>query len=527
MSCFTIGESIVYERGRMKTLRILFTLTALSLLAVLQVTPNPTLPAAQAAIVPANIDPRVLTATANGGHTSFLLILRAQADLSRATQLSTKADKGTFVFNALRATAARTQPAVRAALDALGLSYRAYYIVNAFAVENGTRDQIERLAARSDVARVESDAGVRMQLPVPTMPPGRAPSVATSTSWGVSKINAPAVWALGYKGQGIVYANADTGVQWNHPALLKHYRGWKSGVVNHNYNWWDAVHQDVSGDNANPCGFSLSVPCDDYGHGTHTLGTGIGDDGKGNKIGVAPGAKWIACRNMEDGVGRPSQYIECFQFFLAPWTLQGQNPRPALAADVISNSWTCPLGAPPDGEGCTPDSLKAAVSAERAAGIFVVASAGNDGGAGCASVDEPPAIYDAATTVGATDSNDNLASFSSLGPVTLDGSNRLKPDLSAPGVNVRSSYPNNQYANLSGTSMAAPHVAGAVALLWSARPALHGNVSATEQVLFNSAYRNVAAAGSCGGTSRNNIPNNLFGYGRLDVWAALKAPASR
>ena len=133
------------------------------------------------------------------------------------------------------------------------------------------------------------------------------------------------------------------------------------------------------------------APCDDAGHGTHTMGSGIGDDGTGNQIGVAPGAKWIACRNMDEGVGRPSTYIECLQFFLAPTDLDGNNPNPYLMPDAVGNSYTCPIGPPPGGETCVTDSLKVAVDNIRAAGVFMALSAGNSGPS-CSSIDEPPGV---------------------------------------------------------------------------------------------------------------------------------------
>lgn len=480
-------------------------------------------PAQAAVLYSSKIDPAVIAATTSGGGVPFLLVLSDQADLSGADRLLSKSQKGQLVFNALLATATRTQPPIRAILDKLKLVYRPYYIVNAFAVENGTLSVLQQLASLAAVSRIEADNSVRMTLPIPRLAPELMPAGPVQVEWGIGKINAPAVWAMGFKGRGVVYANADTGVQWNHPALIAEYRGWNGSTVNHNFNWWDAVHKDVSGNRGNPCGLSVRFPCDDYGHGTHTLGTGVGYLPGKDHIGVAPGARWIACRNMDQGVGRPSQYIECFQFFLAPWDLKMMHANPNRAADIISNSWTCPLGAPPQGENCTPDSLKKAVQVERSAGIFVVASAGNDGSAICSTVDQPPAIYDASTTVGATDSSDDLAGFSSVGPVTVDGSKRIKPDLVAPGVDVRSSFPGSSYAYMSGTSMSAPHVAGAVALLWSAHPEMRGRVTWTENILFKSAMQNVTAVGNCGGTSAANIPNNLFGYGRVDVLAAVKS----
>jgi subtilisin family serine protease len=453
-----------------------------------------------------------------GGTARALVILAEQADVSAARNLPTKEAKGAFVFNTLREVAARTQPPVRAELDRLGLRYRAYYIVNMFAVEGLNAERAATLAARAEVGRIVADPDVPFRGPVERVP---APEKTAAVEWGIQRINADDLWAIGVRGKGIVVANADTGIQWTHPALQKAYRGYerKTGTTKHAYNWWDAIHSDITGGGNPQCGLDVKKPCDDQGHGTHTMGTMVGK-ASGNRIGVAFKARWIGCRNMEQGVGRPSTYIECFEFFLAPWNKDGNNPDPSRAPDVASNSWGCPAS-----ELCTPDAIKTATENLRAAGIFVAASAGNSGPA-CSTVSDPIGIYDASTTVGATDINDLLAAFSSRGPVLADGSNQLKPDISAPGVNVRSSVPNNAYANFSGTSMAAPHVAGAVALLWSGKPALRGDVDATESALFGAAHQNVSVnsgLASCGGTNAATIPNNLFGYGRLNVLRAYNS----
>jgi subtilisin family serine protease len=217
---------------------------------------------------------------------------------------------------------------------------------------------------------------------------------------------------------------------------------------------------------------------------------------------------------MRDGVGTPASYTACFEFFLAPYP-QGGDPlvegRPELAPHVINNSWGCPPS-----EGCDLDSLRQVVETMRAAGIFVVASAGN-AGPGCSSVDTPIGMHDAVTSVGAYDSDGRIAGFSSRGPVTADGSGRLKPDLSAPGVGVRSAAMQNSQPSvdvyLNGTSMAAPHVAGAVALLWSLAPQLIGQVEATELLLLSSAEPVVEAG--CTGVAQS--PNPVYGHGRLDA----------
>ncbi|MBI4675708.1 MAG: S8 family serine peptidase [Chloroflexi bacterium] len=467
--------------------------------------------------VSAKIERAVLEALQKGEPTRALIVMAEQADVSAAENLPTKQAKGAFVFNTLRGTAQRTQAGVRADLERRGASYRAYSVANVIAVENLDAQVAAQIAARSEVGRIAANPDVKFAEPVPVTPSTEA---ARAIEWNIKKIGADQVWSQKIRGQGIVVANQDTGVEWDHPALKKKYRGYaaKTDTVNHSYNWWDAIHSSITG-GGNPCGFNSAAPCDDTDHGTHTMGTLVGSTST-NKIGVAPRAKWIACRNMDNGVGRPSTYIECFDFFLAPWDAAGNNPDPNQAPDVVSNSWGCPPS-----ELCTPDSLQTATRNLRLAGIFVSVSAGNSG-SNCSTISDPSGIYNASTTVGATDSGDSLASFSSRGPITIDGSNRRKPDISAPGVSVRSSVPGGGYSQMSGTSMAAPHVAGAVALLWRAKPNLRGNVKATEKVLFKSAYRKVQVGNqNCGGTDENDIPNNLFGWGRLDVWnASRQAP---
>jgi serine protease AprX len=459
----------------------------------------------------------VLSDSAAGRDARFLVVLRAQGDAHAvAASMSGRSARGRAIVRKLRGTAAVSQARVRAELDRLGVDYRPYWIVNALAVD-GDRAAVEALARLPEVASIESDRGFDAQTATTLHAAPAKHAAPTGIEWNISRVGAPKLWAIGVTGQGIVYANADSGVVWNHAALKAHYRGWDGATVKHDYNWWDAVHADIDGNGTNPCGFNSPTPCDDDtadSHGTHTMGTAIGDDGAGNQIGVAPGAKWIACHNQDQSTGRPSSYIECLQWFLAPTDLQGRNPNPDLRPNVVGNSYVCPPN-----ELCSEDVLRPAVDAMRAAGIFMSVSAGNEGPS-CSTVALPPAPYDSSVSVGASDGQDVIASFSSRGPVTADGSGRAKPDLVAPGVSVRSSEANG-YGVLSGTSMASPHVGGAVALLWSAFPDLRGNVDATERLLEETA-RPLTSAQGCGGNSATAVPNNVYGYGRLDVYAAYQ-----
>lgn len=477
---------------------ILLTIIFLSAIATTSFTP-PT-PAAK-------IDGQLQEIFQAEGTASFLVILDARADLSAATRLPTKAEKGRAVRDALWQTAQTSQVSLRAWLDARGVAYRPFYIVNAILVE-GDAALARAIAARPGVNRLVANPKIKNNVPSPA--PFRLADLwrTAGIELGVRYINAPAVWAMGFTGQGIVIGGQDTGYDWTHPAIKNQYRGWNGSSANHDYNWHDSIHTNTHGTNS--CGTDSPVPCDDNGHGTHTIGTATGDDGAGNQIGVAPGAKWIGCRNMDNGWGTPATYLECFEFFLAPYPVNGTpaEGNPSLAPDVTTNSWTCPSV-----EGCDWATLQSAVEAQRAAGIMTVVAAGNSGSLGCGSISDPPAIYDAAYTVGALNTGyDTLASFSSRGPVTVDGSNRPKPDITAPGTDTRSSIPGGGYTNLSGTSMATPHVAGAVALLWSAVPVLTNKIDATEAYLNAGAH--AIASTECGSTG---IPNNLYGHGRLDV----------
>jgi hypothetical protein len=360
----------------------------------------------------------------------IFVILKDQADVSSAVSLKNYDERRRFVYRTLVQHANASQADLRKTLDQFGVAYTPYYLVNAIEVHGGLLHRLW-LSTRPEVDRV---------LPSPMLRPLSEPeSISTGSAerptqpqWNLIQIGAARVWKeLGVTGKGIIVGQSDSGVQFDHPELADGYRG-RDG--NHNYNWFDPWN-------------GTTAPTDFGGHGTHTLGSILG-----KTVGVAPGATWFACANLARNLGNPARYLDCMQFMLAPFPLGG-NPftdgDPTRSAHVLNNSWGCPQ----EIEGCDATSLLAAVRALRAAGIFVVASAGNDG-PGCSTLKDAIAIYDEVFSVGAINEAGDLAPFSSNGPVTVDGSGRIKPDIVAPGMDVLSSFPRSTYEFEDGTSMA-------------------------------------------------------------------------
>ena len=426
-----------------------------------------------------------------------LIKLSDRADLSAASRIEDWNARGWAVYSALRGTAEQTQPALMARIESARnaghiTTVKSFWIVNAVAV-TADRAAILDLAALPNVAAVLPAA--KLEVPgVVVEPEAVAPQ---AVEWGVTKIRAPEVWsAYGTTGAGVVLANVDTGVQFNHPALVAQYRGnLGGGNFNHNYNWFD------------PTG-ATTAPADGNGHGTHTMGTQVGGDGGTNQIGVAPGARWIAafgCCPSNDAL------LEAQQFMLAPTDLAGNNPDPDLRPQVINQSWGGPGGS---------EIFEEVIAAIRASGIFPAFSAGNNGGTaavtGCGRLGSP-GDNPSAFNVGNTDISDAIASTSSRGPNPVTG--RIGPEVSAPGSNIRSSVPGNGYSNFSGTSMASPHVGGSVGLLIAVEPKLKGQIDQLEELLRKTAVPRTSTQ-ACGGVPGSQIPNNVFGWGRIDVKAA-------
>ncbi|HUM69336.1 MAG TPA: hypothetical protein PLK31_10870, partial [Chloroflexota bacterium] len=200
--------------------------------------------------------------------TEFLVYLAEQGDVSAAANLPTKEQKGQYVYDTLTAVAKRTQPAVVAHLDTLGVPYQKFWVVNMIWVR-GDMNVVQAMAQRDDVARLIANPTVPLQL-IPTTPE-QMQRALEAIEPNITLVNAPAVWAQGVTGAGAVIGGQDTGYDWDHPGLINQYRGWNGSSADHNYNWHDAIHSG-----GGVCGANSPEPCDDQGHGTHTMGTMVG-----------------------------------------------------------------------------------------------------------------------------------------------------------------------------------------------------------------------------------------------------------
>ena len=442
----------------------------------------------------ATMEPAVLAQLSTKGETTAWVVLKARADLSAAFAMRDWNARGDFVVDRLTSIADTSQAGLRRMLSARGVQFEPFWILNAIKVRADAAT-FEAIAARPEVARVIPDVTFRIPTPQPAV---QEPAI-NSVEWGIDRINAPLAWStFGARGDGIVVGSIDTGALHSHAALVDQYRGnLGGGSFDHNYNWYDP---------SNICGNPSLVPCDNNGHGTHTMGTIVGDDGGSNQIGVAPNAKWITAKGCESGSCSTGALLNSGQWMLAPRDLSGNNPQASLRPQLVSNSWGSNSGG---------DTFyQATVQAWLASGIFPAFANGN-AGSSCGTVGAPGS-YPESYGVGAFDINNVIASFSSRGPAPAAVGGQVKPDISAPGVSVRSAWNNGAYNTISGTSMATPHVAGAVALMLSAAPSLIGDVAQTRTLLDQTAID--VSDLTCGGLAGNN---NVWGEGRLDAYAAV------
>ncbi|KAG9405028.1 Suppressor of the cold-sensitive snRNP biogenesis mutant brr1-1 [Aphanomyces cochlioides] len=381
------------------------------------------------------------------------------------------------IFSTLQTHAINAQKEVLShlATNAPELTFQSNQVGNVLFVNKVTQAQVDELAAFPQVTRVRLPYVAHLPvLKVESVEAAaNSSSIAATNEWGVTKIGAPSVWANGNRGEGIVVSNIDTGVLYTHEALKGNWRS--------DYGWYDPSAKKAT-------------PYDGNGHGSHTMG----------QVDCLP---W-----MHDEQLSRSHIDGLCSMDLVPNRHPGKNANCAKAPNVVSNSWGGSTGG---------DSwYQSYVDAWRKAGIIPVFANGNAGPT-CGSV-ASPGDYKNVIGVGATDSSDKLASFSSKG-ATKD--KRVKPDVSAPGQSVRSAWytGNTAYNTISGTSMATPHVAGAVALILAAKP------GATYDTVYSLLTKTVdtstlvVSTANCGGVSNKAYPNNDYGYGRINV---LKATSS-
>ena len=423
----------------------------------------------------ASVDTALAQQTAAAGPGQLveaIVVLRSQADLSGA-RTGNRAQRLTDVVRTLRAHATHAQRGVVELLTArraqgLVSSVIPLWVENAVAVR-ATPEVIRELAARPDVREVQPSVSVQA-------PPVRAAASTTSTTVepNVTLAGAPTMWEQGFRGQGIVVANLDTGVDATHPDLAG---AWRGGTNS----WYD------------PNGQHPTTPTDVNGHGTQTMGVMVGGSGGGSAIGVAPDAKWIAAKIFNDRGSATSTTIHLgFQWLLDP----DRNPATPDAPHVVNASWTT------SGAACALD-FQPDLRSLRAAGILPVFAAGNYG-------PSPGTVYSPANlpeafAVGNTTNSDLLDVYSSRGPSACAGS--VSPRLVAPGVGIHTTDLYGSYADDTGTSVAAPHVAGSLALLLSAFPQLSAD---RQQAALESSAVPLGAPGV----------DHDFGHGRLDVPAA-------
>ncbi|WP_077610207.1 S8 family serine peptidase [Clostridium sp. Marseille-P2415] len=427
---------------------------------------------------------------------SMKVAKEAESRLYKAfTPYQSKLEVRKEVIDALKDNAEDTQPRLLKYLtqeeDKGSIAeYKPYYIINAVYVK-ARKDVIETISYMNEVEKIYENKLVKLE----------KPSISSETiqankdgvEWNIERIRADEAWGLGVDGTGVVVGTIDTGATWKHSALKLKWRGYNPKNPNNpnpSGNWFDPVN-----------GSTLPVDDSRVPHGTHVLGTILGQEPDGrNKVGAAPGATWIAAKAFTAEGGYDDDILSAAEWMLAP------GGDPAAAPDIINNSW---------GGGSGLDEwFRPMVTSWKAAGIIPVFSSGNqtDGAAPRASV-SAPANYPESFAVGATDKNNKRGDFSQRGPGPY---NNLKPDVSAPGVNIRSSVPGGYESGWDGTSMAAPAVTGSMALILSANNSL--KVEEVEALLKDTAV-------PVEDSDDSGHPNNGYGYGIIDAFEAVSKVA--
>ena len=420
---------------------------------------------------------------------------KAKAKTKKLSSQESKFQQRSVVLSDLKSVSLESQQKVVAFLEnetknGNVTDFQSFHIVNGLSV-TATKKVAEKIATFAEVEKLLPNE--ERQLQEATKTEDVAPqSTNKDVEWNVAHVHAPEAWRLGIDGTGTVVASIDSGVQWDHPALKEKYRGYdaETDSVDHQYSFFDASD-------------GVEVAFDDNGHGTHVTGTMVGGEPDGsNQIGVAPGAKWIAVKGFNVfGSTNDAILLNAAEWILAP------GGRVDMAPDVVNNSW---------GGGSGLDEwYRDAVRAWRAAEIFPAFSAGNTtmhnpGGPGSIAV---PANYPESFATAAIDINNQVPSFSLRGPSPYEGV--VKPDITGPGVNIRSSVPGSDYeGGWNGTSMSGPAVAAVAAMLRQVDADMP--IDIMEQVLLNTTT-------PLTDTQYPTSPNDGYGYGLVDAFVAVNS----